>query len=596
MMKKPVLPRVFGLLLLYIAVFIILVMIQFTKQGGFTQQIGDFVVSGHYQQTGEARSSEPNEYPLDGEANVFFGGMEFRLTDDNDDDSLGILTSEGERMPVSPDYMVVLEESVKFGLSDGTELTFLALYYGGAMQLLINASLSGSASVLELPYRPLRTSRIRDSGDGEFIIVSNGASYRFNNSTLDPDRRLLILDLESPALSYGMVPGTTVFNPENYIVSSARNKQNYTEHLTRWLDQVYIQWNRTIGDNPDEDTVIAYLGESVRRGAYKAALSGIPAAFLEGSRRSYESTVFLGRMNMGRESISAYEQEQFRRLSRLINEADRDFLKEPHVFEYLWIRGHHDLLDAGIDIVRAMDPADLSLDLSIGILEAYADWKLFRPNTDNPFTRFMERSCLVISEKLQATADGGAVYVVSEEKMEPEFNLRLGAALEIFEEIAAMEDWAGIGRSLILSILSLHENGARDSGVAGTIGALMSAGRIYRLLRVGAYQARAVGIGAESSGVWTWTAASTVQAVYSQNEENRNILDIAVSFPAGETHYMIIRGIQPFAQIRLYDIPFRTDPQFERYDSSGWSYSAAEQTLLLKMKHRNQIEHIGIVR
>jgi hypothetical protein len=39
---------------------------------------------------------------------------------------------------------------------------------------------------------------------------------------------------------------------------------------------------------------------------------------------------------------------------------------------------------------------------------------------------------------------------------------------------------------------------------------------------------------------------------------------------------------------------FRTDPQFERYDSSGWSYNAQEQTLLLKMRHRATVEHVRI--
>jgi hypothetical protein len=73
-----------------------------------------------------------------------------------------------------------------------------------------------------------------------------------------------------------------------------------------------------------------------------------------------------------------------------------------------------------------------------------------------------------------------------------------------------------------------------------------------------------------------------------------DILDIAVSFPAGETHYMIIRGVRPFVKIQLYNMDFRTDPQFERYDSSGWSYNAQEQTLLLKMKHRTTVEHIRI--
>jgi len=68
-----------------------------------------------------------------------------------------------------------------------------------------------------------------------------------------------------------------------------------------------------------------------------------------------------------------------------------------------------------------------------------------------------------------------------------------------------------------------------------------------------------------------------------------------VNFPAGETHYMIIRGMRPFTKIQLYGMDFRTDPQFERYDSSGWSYIAEEQTLILKMKHKTQTEHIKVI-
>jgi hypothetical protein len=162
------------------------------------------------------------------------------------------------------------------------------------------------------------------------------------------------------------------------------------------------------------------------------------------------------------------------------------------------------------------------------------------------------------------------------------------------------EEWAEIGRSLVLSIIALSESSgpltvASDGSIAGSPGgSVLSSGRVYRLLRQGEYQPRAVSIGRASGGIWTWTVASAVRAAYSQNEEGNTILDISVSFPAGETHYMIIRGIRPFIQLQLYDIPFRTDPQFERYDSSGWSYSASEQTLVLKMKHRISTEHIEI--
>jgi len=39
---------------------------------------------------------------------------------------------------------------------------------------------------------------------------------------------------------------------------------------------------------------------------------------------------------------------------------------------------------------------------------------------------------------------------------------------------------------------------------------------------------------------------------------------------------------------------WRSDSQFERYDSSGWVYYSQEQTLVLKMRHRTQVENIRI--
>jgi len=57
---------------------------------------------------------------------------------------------------------------------------------------------------------------------------------------------------------------------------------------------------------------------------------------------------------------------------------------------------------------------------------------------------------------------------------------------------------------------------------------------------------------------------------------------------------MVVRGVKPFNRIQIYGMDFRTDPRFERYDSSGWAYSASEQTLLLKMKHRSPTEYVRI--
>jgi hypothetical protein len=195
--------------------------------------------------------------------------------------------------------------------------------------------------------------------------------------------------------------------------------------------------------------------------------------------------------------------------------------------------------------------------------------------------------------------EGDRVFVFKEQQGETEFNLRLGKALLGWAESSGNDSWAGVARSLILSVLSLDDG----SGLVKT-GVLLSAegeitedpapsklttAKLYHILRPGEYGPKALPIAVPANTVWTWTAARQVSASL-QND----VLDISVSFPAGETHYMIIRGIRPFAKIQLYNMDFRTDSQFERYDSSGWSYNAREQALILKMKHRTTVEHVRI--
>jgi hypothetical protein len=317
-------------------------------------------------------------------------------------------------------------------------------------------------------------------------------------------------------------------------------------------------------------------------------------------------------MDQAYRSLSSQEREKLDRISQLINEKSLEFLKEYRVFDYLAVRGHFNYFEAGADLVRSIDPATLALDITPGILEGYIDWKIYRPTGDNPFERLVDQAILVITESMRAISpeSRGAplqVFVFYGSQGETEFNLRLGKALLAYAEDAfgAMlnspqyDSWAGIGRSLILSALSLAD--ASGEVKAGLIisendeieenpaPSGLTTAKLYRILGPENTYPRGLAIGAAVNGIWTWTAARSVSA----SQEN-NVLDIAVSFPVGETHYMIIRGVRPFNRLQLYNMDYRTDPQFERYDSSGWSYISQEQTLIVKMKHVTAVEHIRI--
>jgi hypothetical protein len=70
---------------------------------------------------------------------------------------------------------------------------------------------------------------------------------------------------------------------------------------------------------------------------------------------------------------------------------------------------------------------------------------------------------------------------------------------------------------------------------------------------------------------------------------------IVIDFPQENTHHLIINGVAPFRSIEIYDTPYRTDPRFETYNSSGYVYNAETRTLFLKSRHRAQREVIRLI-
>ena len=604
-MRKPVLPRILLLILLYCAFFSALVMIQFARRGGFTRKVGAFVVTGHHRLPG--RNDPPgaaNEFLLDGNVHVFFGGMDFALAAGNDEDSFRIIGEDGGGEEALPERMAISGDSIIFGFPGGTEIIFRTQYTGGSLEMMMSGKFPEDVYGAELPFKPLRKTGIRDAGDGQFIVSSDGINYTFGHSSMDPGRKTLLIIAGEAALSYRVIPESKTFSPGNFIIPQAETAEACNEALVRWIDQNFSLWNRTVSGENNEDLVVALGGEALARGTYKAAMAAVSQAFLRGNARSFESSVYLGNLNDAYRSLGNREREKLARLSRQINEKSLEFLREPRVFEYFAVRGLLNFIDSGAELVRTIDPAILALDIIPGILEGYMDWKVFRHGADNPFERLVDQACFVISESLRRTAGGengqtDRVFAFYGSSGDTEFNLRLGKALIVYAEDAGDALWAGIGRSLVLSALSMGEaSGAVRAGLllseAGEItensaSSALTTAKLYRILSPGDLFPRALAIGAPVNSIWTWTAAQAVGA----SQEN-NILDIAVTFPAGEAHYMIIRGVRPFTKIQLYSMDFRTDTQFERYDSSGWSYIQQEQTLLVKMKHRTQVEHIRI--
>ncbi|MCL2068019.1 MAG: hypothetical protein FWG99_11230 [Treponema sp.] len=566
-MRKSAATRILGLIALYFAVFVILVMIQFSKKGNISLPVGAMLIRGQ-QRISTEEQADPQTRFLSGGAGIFFGGLEFSLREGS---GLYMMGTDGVHQPVNPESLIVSDESAYFSLPGGTTLVFTSMNTGGNPELRISAEFGSDITSLNIPFRPRRSTLVHS--EGQFGFLSGGTQYMFSRYSQELETGNLILSAEYAFASYRARPQQQEFNPADYVISQAMNSGSYNGVLNQWLDRSYRYWEQNISFFIDEDTAAAFCSEALRRGSYTEALALLPREFPASTRPGYESSVFTGGTARAYRSLNDAEREKSGRVSRLINQASLDFLEEEHVLDFLLVRGLSSMANNALEVIRSIDEAELMLKHCPGLLEVYMDFRQWRLPSENPVGDLTERICVLISENIQRDAVNDLVYVANNGGEDTEFNLRLGTALVFWAEGAGNDEWAAIGRSLVLSSLAQGE----ASGYA----------KLYRILKPGDHYPRAAQL---VNGLWAWTASPSVSAAFQESD----ILRISVSFPAGVSHYMIIRGLRPFISIRLHDIGWRSDPQFERYDSSGWIYYPQDQTLILKMRHRTTIENIII--
>jgi len=580
-MRKTLATRILGLTVLYCAVFFILVMLQFSYKGNFTLLTGEMTIRGRYPQTSTqaplyaAEGDESLWRQITGGVKVFYAGLEINLTEGSGNgmiltDLSGVLSS------TNPDYMLIDEGKARFGLPGGTTIAFNSLETQRGPELQIRAEFADDITEIAIPIVNRRSSLIRENE--QLGILYNGVRYFFGNSSWELENSKLVLSRDDSLITYRSRSGEDIFDPSNFITAQSGDYENI---LASWWDSSYTYWNQNASRLQNENDIIAYLSEALRRNQFPAASGAIPRNFVNSSTHGFRSSVFVGGMTAAFRLFTAAEQEKLNRITNLTRERSPDILMEEHVLDFLLTRSNSALANEVLDYVRSIEPDTLKIDHCSGLLELYADFRRWRPAEVNLVDLFTEQILFLISENIIRDSENDHVFVSHNESGETannpvfnlSFNLRLGKSLLAWAEDAKNTEWAGIGRSLVLSALT---------------GAGAGNGNLYSMLNPGDYYPKAAWL--SDNGLWAWTVSPSARASY--NAEGN--LNVSVSFPVNIAHYVIIRGVRPFVKIQIHGMDWRTDSQFERYDSSGWVYYQQEQILILKVRHRTTVENIGI--
>jgi len=532
--------------------------------GSFSVSIGGMSIRGRYLE--KQQSAEQEARDITGGVKIFYGGLDFSLKEERGK-GLTLTGVNGANMPSNPQKMLLSDNSVNFIFPEGTIISFSSISSANGQELHINAEFAENISEVTIPVSPRRSSLIKDSG--QLGIMYSGMRYVFSSLGQELEKGYLTLSKDSSFISYRSKGKHRAFDPADYVIAQVNN---YDSILKTWQTENYNRWNQNAASLQYEDDIIAYSAQALLRGNYVNAIESISSNFINSSKQSYRSAAFVGGTANAYRSLSSYESEKNSLITRLVKEKSLNFLKEEHILDFLFTRNNLVLANEVISIINNAAPDMLVSDYCPGLLEVYYDLKKWRTDSTNPIEHLTSQMLSLISDNLNRDTEKDAVYASSQESNNSEYSMRLGKALVFWAEATQNTEWAGIGRSLILSAVA---NG--------------NAGRLHNILNPTDYYPRASWL--TNEGIWTWTVSPTARAYYATDGN----LNISVSFPASMAHFMIIRGVRPFLRIQIHGMDWRTDSQFERYDSSGWVYYPEDQTLILKLRHRVTTENIRII-
>ena len=569
-MRKSVFTRIVCFLFIYIAVFILLVIMQFSFKGNFSLKFDGMTIRGRYlisDESSEKADGLTSLQALDGNAAVFFGGLEFSL--------------------MLPEYITVLDNGAVITLSEGTELSFIHKNNHGINEMQISANLKEDVSAITIPFALQRSSLIREEKN-VLNISYNGTRYQFSRQLPGIDDGQLVLNASVPSVSYRAVPDKNKNTPADFILSQAENSLVFNEAFTQWVDNSFSAWERNLQIDADEDMVIAWCAQALSQGSYRNAVSVIPLSFSTAPGRTWESGVYqfdrrIGVWERAVRGIIVHDREMLFGITQMLEEKNTGVFNEKNLIEFLFTRGYMQLIDECINLAQSIDESSLTPEISAGILEAYFDTGKLLEHETNPFETLAEQAANFLLENIQMF--GEYVFFVSDGKADIMLNVRLGASLKNWGEMSGNDDWAALGRSMILSVIGLcDENSAAPSifilGEGNAAADRINSAKFYRVFAGNEFLPRAAATGI--NGIWAWTVSPSL--VISQAERH---MDIEVKFPVGETHYILLRNVRPFYSIQIHGSDWRRAADFENYyDSSGWFYYENDQSLVIKLRHR----------
>jgi hypothetical protein len=605
-MHTGALRRALGLTVLYIGLFILIVLLQFTRGPGLSETFGGFSVKATYPKSVRSATEAPPET-----VRLSYAGLTFEISPKSAAESLG---ADGAVSPLVLSGIDRLANGVKIRLTPGVVLTALA-DSGARDRFSLSATAVDGVTAVRLRYLPTSVRFVEK--DGRRGLSSGGNSYDIGLSagSLDAKSGILALQPGDPGLSLARVvpvqaaPSRTP-SAEKFVAQAPKDPDVFKAEIAAWRDKAWsglsaarfdaakIAWKGADGLPAfSEKALVTYLAESLTRGTYQDALLRVRGARdAWPDRLSFLSAPYFGGLVRKMKDYEAADQAELKRLSGLIASKSPIVLEKEGLLRYLEDRSPGDLAQDTLHFVAALDPAKLTIKQTVGLVACAAEARSSLKDEGNPLKDTGAAADRLVAA-VRKTASGYFLVTDDDGSSDLRLSLLAGSSLSSYGAVFAKPSYVGVGQSLVEGALGLSDaqgflparvlvHGAALDQKMGSL----SPEDFYALVADNSYYPHEVGFVRDGvAGVWAWTCAPSLSV-----KVNANRYVFTANFPLGRSHFLSIYGLKPFSNIQLYDIDYSPDTEFENYDASGYLYNHSALALYLKMKHKKENEDIKL--
>ncbi len=562
--------KILGLFLLYCLIIFGIFAIQFSNNSLYIKDFGQLKV------TLQSTESTEKDLVLKDNFQVVYKGLLFFSTE-----TKSVLLSTENSVQKKISLLSYEEQSNGFSLifEEGVRLSFTVSSTEANSSLSVQATLPRGTTRLILPYKITGGFIVTGENSSGVLFASSSETYTLSGVELSENEILL----SSNNRTFAFIPyePSSHFQYANALQFDLAVEGAYRSAVSKFRTNFLTAVSPTISRSMFEQDIVAYTAEMIWLNRYQQAMSTVSTTFKNDSRRTYLSAPYFGSLESVYNSLVMNNSNNLTKIRQYISATNATVFEMQDLYNTLQLAGES-TTRAVLEIPSKQASFNPSIAQASGLLKLYA--QLYANNDSN--TALLSPSIQICLDIIaQALIIEGDLLTITPFTMEQNYIqiIQTAKALIEFGSSTNNAEIEATGYFLYNSFIASN----------APINAQQYAALYVHAVDNPYYPHSKILMNEDAASVWAWTISPDI--VMSTTVDNETeILTLSTNFQVGNSHYMYINQLPRFDRIEMYGLNYRSDWQFEQYNSSGYVYSSANTTLFLKVRNRNEDEVIRL--